>query len=280
MQGAQFCLSVLGILLLCVTLEMLSSTPVPVFDGEAGNFASYQQEVDLWMMITQVPMNRRAPALALAMDKMPREVCLGLGNDVLKSDFGVEKITDALHKDIAPDAHDSAFRDVVVFFGLRRTHETPDEYLALFQRALRRIEARLPDGAMFPEIIVSSLRLHHAGLSPHQKSLVLASTGGDTSLETMKKHMRRILQPCGVDLKRDALIVNNDLKVMRAASSYPDDSNVKVDMGEAQVASKKKRKNKTKKGRDPNQQPRLSEALKDLENESFTKPPRGKMFGK
>ena len=93
---------------------------------------------------------------------------------------------DALHKDLAPVARNSAFRDAVVFFGLRRTHQTLDEYLALFQRALRRVEARLPDGAMFPEIIVSSLRLRHAGLSPNQKSLVLASTGGDTSLETMK----------------------------------------------------------------------------------------------
>ena len=102
---------------------MLSSTPVPVFDGKAENFASYQQEVDLWTTITQVPMNRRAPALALAMDKIPREVCLALGNDVLKSDLGVDKIMDALHKDIAPDAHDSAFRDVVAFFGARRSPE-------------------------------------------------------------------------------------------------------------------------------------------------------------
>ena len=72
---------------------MLSSTPVPVFDGKAGNFASYQQEVDLWMMITQVPMNRRAPALALATNKIPRKLCLPLGGDVLKSDGGVDKIS-------------------------------------------------------------------------------------------------------------------------------------------------------------------------------------------
>ena len=153
---------------------------------------------------------------------------------------------DALRKDIAPDARDSAFRDVVAFFGLRRTQETLDEYLTLFHGALRRIEARLPDGAMFPEVAVSSLRLHRAGLSPNQKSLVLASTGGDASLETMKKHMRRILQPCGMDLKRGALIVNNDLKVKRSASGSPDDSTVTGDMGEAQVVSKKKKKHKTK----------------------------------
>ena len=167
------------------------------------------------------------------MDKIPREVCLGLGNDVLKSEVGVEKLMDALHTDIAPDAHDSAFRDVVVFFGLRRTHQTLDEYLALFQRALRRVEARLPNGAMFPEIIVSSLRLHHAGLSPNQKSLVLASAGGDTSLGITKKRTRRILQPRGVDLKQDALMVDNDLNVIRPASVSPDDSTVKVDAGEA-----------------------------------------------
>ena len=177
---------------------------------------------------------------------------------MLKSDLGVDKIMDALHKDIAPDAHDSAYRDVVAFFGLRRTHETLDEYIGLFQRALRRIEARLPDGAMFPDIVISSLRLHHAGLSPTQKSLVLASTGGDNSLETMKKRMRRILQPCGMDVKRDALIVNNDMKVLNSTSSYTDDSDVKADVGDAQIASKKKRKNKQKKGKDPIQQPRLS----------------------
>ena len=90
---------------------------------------------------------------------------------------------------------------------------------------------------MFPDIIVSSLCLHHAGLSSNQKSLVLASTGGDTSLETMKKHMRRILQPCGVDLKQDALIADDDLNEMRPASVTPNDLNVKVNLGEAQVAS-------------------------------------------
>ena len=94
---------------------MLSTSPVPVFDGKAGNFASYQQEVDLRMMITNLPMSRRAPALALAMDKLPREVCLGLGNDVLKSEVGVDKLMEALQKDLAPDAHDSAFRDDSVF---------------------------------------------------------------------------------------------------------------------------------------------------------------------
>ena len=40
--------------------------------------------------------------------------------------------------------------------------------------------------------------------------------------DVLKKRMKRILQPCGMDVKRDALIVNNDLKVLKSASSYPD----------------------------------------------------------
>ena len=83
-------------------------------------------------MITQLPMCRRAPALALSMDKMPREICLALGTDVLKSDNGVEKLMETLHTNISPDAYDSAFRDIVVFFGLRRAHHSLDEYLSLF----------------------------------------------------------------------------------------------------------------------------------------------------
>ena len=50
-----------GYLVLRVNLKMLSSSPVPVFDGRAENFATFQQEVDLWLMITQLPMNRMGP---------------------------------------------------------------------------------------------------------------------------------------------------------------------------------------------------------------------------
>ena len=114
-------------------------------------------------MITQLPSSRRAPALALAMDKMPREICLASGTDTLKSDNGVEKITETLREHIAPDAHDSAFRDVAVFLGLRRAHHTLDENLYPFQMALRRVEVRFPVGAKFPEIVVSSLCLQNAG---------------------------------------------------------------------------------------------------------------------
>ena len=68
----------------------------PEFDGRAENFASYRREVELRLLATHLPLNRRATALALAMDKMPLELCLSFDVDVLKSDAGVNKILETL----------------------------------------------------------------------------------------------------------------------------------------------------------------------------------------
>ena len=68
----------------------------PEFDGRAENFASFRQEVELWLMTTHLPANRRAPALALAMGKMPRKLCLSLGTAALNCEAGVDNIMDVL----------------------------------------------------------------------------------------------------------------------------------------------------------------------------------------
>ena len=62
-------------------------------------------------MVTHLPLNRRAPALALAIGKMPRELCFSLGTAALNCDNGVENIMDALQKNLAPDASDAGFRN-------------------------------------------------------------------------------------------------------------------------------------------------------------------------
>ena len=136
-----------------VSLKMDVFSPAPEFGGRAENFASYRQEVELWMLVTHLPLNRRAPALALAMDKMPRELSLALGVGVLKSDTGADKIMETSRQHVAPDASDAAFRDIISFSGLRRPHLTLDEYLPRFQMARRRAEARLPNDRIFPEIV-------------------------------------------------------------------------------------------------------------------------------
>ena len=192
-----------------------------------------------------------ASALALDMDKMPCELCLSLGVGALHCDTGVETIMELLQKNLAPDASDAGFRNIIEFFGLRRAHLTLDECPSRFVMAHRRAEARLPNNGIYPDVMKSFLCLHHAGITPNQKSMVLSSTGGDPSLETMKQHMRRILQSCGMELNQDSLVAKDDVPNKQAppcgsaANCSPGDGPI---IGDANAAPKKKRK-KPKKGK-------------------------------
>ena len=101
----------------------------------------------------------------------------------------------------------------------------------------------MPNGAVFPGIGFASARKHNAGLSPNQKSMVRASTGGEPSLEEVKRHMRRISQPCGMEMKRDALSVKGDLLEAHQTLSRPDakdDLDEETLVGEAHATPKKK----------------------------------------
>ena len=74
------------------------------------------------MLVTHLPLNRRSPALALAMRKIPREICPALGVAVSKSDTGADNIMEALQNNLGPDASDAAYRDFSMFPGLRQSH--------------------------------------------------------------------------------------------------------------------------------------------------------------
>ena len=190
----------------------------------------------------------------MAMDKMPRDLCLSHGVEALNTDTGAGKITEVLQTNLAPDASGAGFRDIIAFLGLRRPHFTLGENLSRFEMARRQVEVRLPNNGIFPDIMLSSLRLHHAGLTPNQKSMILPSTGGDPSLEATKRHMRRISKPCGVELKQDVLVEKDDLLNTQQSPSRPVAEKALGDetfIGDAQVVCKKKKKKKGKSGPPP-----------------------------
>ena len=74
--------------------------------------------------------------------------------------------------------------------------------------------------------------------------MVLASTGGDPSLDVMERHVRRILQPCGMEMKQDALAAKGDLLRAHHSMFRPDvnkASRGETLIGKAQAAPKKRR---------------------------------------
>ena len=85
-----------------------------------------------------------------------------------------------------------------------------------------------------------------SGLTPNQKSMAMAITSGDQSLEVMKRRMRRTPQPC---VKMPYWRRGEMLKAHQT-SSGPDvnaDLNRRTPFGEAQAAPKKNRKKRKKK---------------------------------
>ena len=84
------------------------------------------------MWVTRLPLNRRAFDSALVIHKMPLEICLALGADVLQSDTVVGNIVEALQNNLGPAASDAAYCDIFMFPGLRQLHVTLDEPSAHF----------------------------------------------------------------------------------------------------------------------------------------------------
>ena len=124
------------------------------------------------MWVTRRPLNRRAFDSALVIHKMPREICLALGADVLKSDTGVGNIMEALQNNLGPDASDAAYRDIIMFPGLRRTRLTLDEHSAHFQSARQRAKACFPNGGVFPGASLLSLCVHNENISQNPESKI------------------------------------------------------------------------------------------------------------
>ena len=124
------------------------------------------------MLVTHLPLNRRSPALALAVRKIPREICPALGVAVLKSDTGADNTMEALQNNVGPDASDAAYRDIIMSPALRRAHLTLDEHSAHAQSARQRAEARLPDGGISPGASFPSLRIHNEVIRQNQESKI------------------------------------------------------------------------------------------------------------
>ena len=223
----------------CVFTKMNNIPPVPVFGGNAENFASFCKEVELWASVTHLPSNRGAPASALAMHKMPREICLALGADALKSDTVMENIMEARQNNQAPDASDAAYREIFIIPGLRRSHLSLGEFSVHFHLARRLAAARLSNGAISPDAFLLSLSIRNASLTQNEESMVSASCCDDLSVEAVKPHMRGILGQCGMGMKQDALLLKGDSHMANSpplvASSNEDASDNSL-RGEAQVA--------------------------------------------
>ena len=138
----------------------------------------------------------------------------------------VTEVSQELKQYFLPDASDHVYQDVWKFLPHKRADQTMERFLLEFDVLRTKAERKIQTGFRFPDSFISVLCMGNAGLTSHQKTLVMASVQGSLdSFLALAKQMRQILQPVGSTQKEDVLmtappIMSDNVEVDDEDTSY------------------------------------------------------------
>ena len=151
---------------------------MPTFDGKGSSFQDFEQRVALWNRTTDIPPDRRASQLVLHMEPFARQICLQNGGDSFMDGVAVIEVMQVLKQYFLPDASDHVYQEVWKFLHHKRTDQTMERFLLEFDLLRTKAERKIQTGFRFPDSFISVLCMGNAGLTSHQKTLVMASVQG------------------------------------------------------------------------------------------------------
>ena len=82
-----------------------------VFHGKGASFIEFEQQVRLWMQMTEMEPPKRAAALVVHMNSTARQVCLAVAGDHIAKNNGAEHVVNTLRDYFAPATADSISLD-------------------------------------------------------------------------------------------------------------------------------------------------------------------------
>lgn len=148
---------------------------IPIYDGQ--RYEQFDVEVDAWSKCTDIPINKRALALVLAMPDKKTEILEGITVANLNKEDGVATLLAYIKKNYGGDELENTLDVYEDFRSYQRTGEqTIADYCAGFEQRKKRIEAK---GIKFPEEILAFEVIRNAKISNSERKLVL--TGLDFS---------------------------------------------------------------------------------------------------
>ena len=106
--------------------DVTDVTHVPAFDGHASSSANYGENATWRNQIATLGPQTMAANLPLRTTGVARRVCMSVAKDAMGSVDGVAQISRILRERFAPDAIDSAQRDVAKFAYFKRTDQNMD----------------------------------------------------------------------------------------------------------------------------------------------------------
>ena len=190
------------------------ATPIsraPTFGGQASSFLDYEPGAISRNGSAEISPERRSALLILHMGPAARQVCVFSGADVLMEGCGATLVAQASRDYFQPDAADRVFAQAARFQSYVRAGHTIGKFLMGFGIFRRKVEDHMfPIGGGFPDIYICLLRIKAAQLKPREKTLLMASLGGQIDFARLSKQLRQLFQPTNSAAKEAILRVTTE----------------------------------------------------------------------
>ena len=167
---------------------MASKYKAPPEWEEGKIFEKWQDEVQLWLLVTDLEEAKRGPALALSLSGRKREIALDIPPTELTDEGGVQKLLDTLKAVFARDEVDQFYECYVNFETITRSNGRMTDYIQNFERASNELSKK---GVVLPTSILACKLLYSANLEENERRMVLSATS-KLEYEPMKSSLRRI----------------------------------------------------------------------------------------
>ena len=163
------------------TPKMEKKIAPPVFNGDEGeNYLDWRTDVECWEAFTDIPKNKRATALLLALKDggKVKDAVRSLGKDVLMKDDGMQKVLAHLDKIYKEDDAALTYRA----YGEFEKYVRPQDmnlpgYTAKFEKMLAALKKYKVD---LPEVVLAYRYLASSNLPTEKVDLALATVNALT----------------------------------------------------------------------------------------------------
>ena len=160
---------------------------------------------------TEIPPERRSALLILYMGPAVRQGCIFSRAGVLMEGCDVMLVAQVLRGYFQPDGVDLIFTQAERCQSYVRTDQTVEKFLMEFDIFRRKAEKHMfPTGGGFPDFHICFLRIKAAQLRPREKTLQMASLGGQIDFARSSKQLRQLFQPTNSAAKGEILRVTTE----------------------------------------------------------------------
>ena len=130
-----------------MSVTLPNKTP-PIWSDDR-NFESWKAKIEIWLVVTDIQVNKSAPTIVLTLQGRKREVAKQVPISDLNHEDGVTRLLAKLEEHFAKDTVDTAYEAYVKFEELKRQPTSSiADYILEFETAYQKIEKlemKLPD---------------------------------------------------------------------------------------------------------------------------------------